>query len=721
MRAAGRCAGRIPSLRRSRMSASAQKRIAALRRLIDHHNDLYYQKAAPEIPDAEFDALLRELRQLEEAHPELVTPDSPTQRVGGAPTTAFPTVTHDVPMLSLDNTYDLDDLRAFTTRAAQALGGSRRGVADAAPGLFDDADLSWVVEPKLDGVAVSLHFSRGRYVRAVTRGNGRQGDDITRNVATLDNLPQDLALDAVGRSKGSRRSGRGGRVGSALRTWDELEIRGEIFMPLEPFRQFNVQREEEGLKPFANPRNATAGSLKTLDSREVARRPLQLAAYQIVDAESLGLRTQWEILETLDALGLPTSGLNRQCQGLDAVLGALDALRTSRDTLAFEIDGAVVKLDDLGQQRELGSTAKAPRWAIAYKFETEQAETRLLHIELSVGRTGTVTPTAHLEPVWLGGVTITRATLHNRDEIQRLGVRVGDLVVLERGGEVIPKVVGVRKERRTGKEKAFRWPKKCPSCGAQLVTTEEEVAVRCENPSCPQQIERRLEHFASRNAMDIAGLGEQNVRLLLEAGLVHGFDDLYRLRVEDLLPLDRFAARSAQNLIDGIQSSRTRPWRNKLFALGIRHVGMQGAGVLASRYRDLASLQAATVEELQELEDIGPRVAESIVDFFSLAENRRLLAHLEELGALKPDTESAATSRTLANQTFVLTGSLQDMTRHEAQAEIEKRGGRVSSSVSKKTSFVVVGDDPGSKLQKAQELGTPILDESAFRQLLERN
>jgi DNA ligase (NAD+) len=709
------------------MSASAKKRIVELRRLIEHHNDLYYQKAAPEISDAEFDALLRELRDLEESHPELITPDSPTQRVGGAPTAAFPTVTHDVPMLSLDNTYDLDDLRAFVSRVAQALGRTD-AAAPTSPSLFsEETPLAWVVEPKLDGVAVSVHYSQGRYVRAVTRGNGRQGDDITRNVATLKNLPQRIDLSAVAagatRAGGRRKQGKqsttaGARAARGQRSWQEIEVRGEIFMPTAEFRQLNEQREAEGLKAFANPRNSTAGSLKTLDVREVARRPLQLTAYQLVDAEAHGLHSQWEILETLQALGLPVSPLNRRCEGLEAVLQALDDLRQARDGLAYEIDGAVLKLDALRQQRELGETAKAPRWAIAYKFETEQAETRLQHIELSVGRTGTVTPTAHLEPVWLGGVTITRATLHNRDEIRRLGVKIGDQVVLERGGEVIPKVVGVRKDLRTGKEKSFRFPRKCPSCGARLVTSEEEVAIRCDNPSCPQQLERRLEHFASRNAMDIAGLGEQNVRLLLEVGLVHGFDDLYRLQLEDLLPLERFAQKSAQNLIEAIQASRSRPWRNKLFALGIRHVGLQGAGVLASRYRDLDSLLQASEEELQELEDVGPRVAASIVDFFSLPENRKLLESLRQLGVVGTAEEEQAGTQSLATRTFVLTGALQGMTRNEAQAEIERRGGRVSSSVSKKTSYVVVGDDPGSKYQKALDLGVTILDEAAFRRLL---
>jgi DNA ligase (NAD+) len=709
------------------MSASIKKRIATLRRQIDHHNRLYHQKAAPEISDAEFDALLRELRDLEEDHPELVSADSPTQRVGGAPSEAFPTVTHDVPMLSLDNTYDLDELRAFLARVGQALGESADS-GTSSQSLFEASQsLAWVVEPKLDGVAVSLHYSRGGFSRAVTRGNGRQGDDITRNVATLKNLPQRIDLSAVdsGEAGGterraSRRKKTSGGARQARRSWQELEVRGEIFMPTADFRQLNAQRQEDGLKPFANPRNSTAGSLKLLDAREVARRPLSLMAYQIVNAEAHGLQSQWEILDTLKVMGLPVSPLNRRCDGLEAVLQALDDLRQARDTLAYEIDGAVIKLDALRQQRELGDTAKAPRWAIAYKFETEQAETRLEHIELRVGRTGTVTPTAHLEPVWLGGVTITRATLHNRDEIRRLGVKIGDTVILERGGEVIPKVVGVRKDRRTGKEKAFRFPRKCPSCGAQLVTTEEEVAIRCDNPSCPQQLERRLEHFASRNAMDIAGLGEQNVRLLIEAGLVHAYDDLYRLQVEDLLPLERFAEKSARNLIEAIRASRERPWRNKLFALGIRHVGLQGAGVLASRYRDLPSLLQATEEDLQQLEDIGPRVAASIVDFFALQENRSLLANLQELGVLDATQERETAAQTLADQTFVLTGALQELTRNEAQAEIEKRGGRVSSSVSRKTDFVVVGDDPGSKYQKAIDLGVAILDEAAFRRLLQQ-
>jgi DNA ligase (NAD+) len=427
------------------------------------------------------------------------------------------------------------------------------------------------------------------------------------------------------------------------------------------------------------------------------------------------------VLERLRESGFPVNPKSAHCATLDELLAAIEALRASRAQLAYEIDGVVVKVDALAQQRELGSTAKAPRWAIAFKFEAAQAETRLNDVLVQVGRTGAVTPTAELEPVWLNGVTITRATLHNRDEIRRLGVRIGDTIVIERGGDVIPKVVRVVKEKRTGKEKRYRFPKRCPSCKTRLVEVEDEVAIRCENPSCPQQLERRLQHFASRNAMDIAGLGAQNVRLLVENDLVRNYADLYRLRVEDLVQLERFADKSARNLVAGIAASRERPWRNKLFALGIRHVGAAGAGVLASRYADLDALLAASEEELQELEDIGPNVASSIRAFLHQPENRKLLDELRALGVLVPGVEAKQRSVSFAGLTFVVTGTLLRMTRAQAQAAIEARGGRVSGSVGKKTDYVVVGADPGSKYDTAKALGRAILDEAAFTALLERD
>jgi DNA ligase (NAD+) len=658
---------------------NARRRVDELRREIRRHDRLYYQDAAPEIADEEYDALVVELRDLEAAHPELAIADSPTQRPGGAPDAAFPTVRHSVPMLSLDNTYNVDEVRAFHARAVVLLGGQ---------------EPAYVVEPKLDGVAVSITYDKGRYARAVTRGDGTQGDEITRNLATLHNLP--AAVKAP---------------------WPHFEIRGEAYMPLAAFQRYNEARIAAGEKTFANPRNLTAGSLKLLDPKQLAERPVEICVYHLVEAERLGFKTHWDALAALRRAGLPTNKFNVRCASIAAVLDALGALDARRNELPYQIDGAVVKVDSLAQQRELGATAKSPRWGIAFKFAAARAETRLRGILLQVGRTGNVTPVADLEPVWLGGVTITRATLHNRDEIERLGVRVGDMVILERGGDVIPKVAGVRKDLRTRKERPFRFPKKCPSCGSPLVESDAEVAVRCENPACPQQLERRIEHFASRNAMDIAGLGSQNVKLLLANGLVRDVADLYRLDVADLVPLERFAAKSAQNLVAGIAASKQRPWRNKLFALGIRHVGMQGAAVLASRYPNLEALRSATAEELQALEDVGPRVAESIVEFLHRPESRRLLDHLEKQGVLSPGPE-VAVGGALAGKTFVLTGTLAGRTRSDAQAAIEARGGRVASSVSKKTAFVVVGESAGSKLDQAQKLGIATLDEAAFEQLL---
>lgn len=665
--------------RKARPPADAVQRVETLRAEIRRHDGLYYQDAAPEITDMAYDALARELRDLEAQYPALVTADSPTQKPGGAPDVAFPPVRHTVPMLSLDNTYNVDEVRAFHERVAGLLGGT-------AP--------QYVVEPKLDGVAVSVTYEGGQYVRAVTRGDGAQGDDITRSVATLHNLPQEVRVK-----------------------WPRCEVRGEIYMPLEAFRRYNEQRAEAGEKTFANPRNLTAGSLKLLDPAAVAARPMELCVYHLVEAERLGFVRHWQVLAALRKTGLPTNPHNRACKSIDEVLAALAALEAQRNDLPYQIDGAVVKVDSLAAQRELGATAKSPRWGIAFKFAAQRAETKLRGILLQVGRTGNVTPVADLEPVWLGGTTISRATLHNRDEIERLGVRTGDTVVLERGGEVIPKVVGVRADLRTGKEKKFRFPVNCPSCGAPLVESAEEVAVRCDNPSCPQQLERRLEHFASRNAMDIAGLGSQNVKLLLDQGLVHSFADLYRLRVEALTGLERFADKSAQNLVAAIAASKARPWRHKLFALGIRHVGFQGAAVLAHRYTTLAALRAATADDLQQLEDVGPRVAESIVAFFARPENGRLLDDLEQLGVLVAGDEPAPTGG-LAGKTFVLTGTLARHTRSDAQAAIESRGGRVAGSVSKKTDYVVAGESPGSKLEQAHKNGVTVLDEDGFEKLL---
>ena len=663
------------------MSASVAKRIEELRRQIERHDRLYYEEAAPQIGDSEYDALVQELAALEAQHPQYRRPDSPTARVGGATDRNFPTVAHEVPMLSLDNTYDDSELDAFHMRVVELLSG---------------AEPAFVVEPKLDGVAVSLHYKGGRYVRAVTRGDGRSGDEVTRNVATLKSLPQRVQAP-----------------------WPEFEVRGEIFMPTAAFRRFNAEREKAGEKTLANPRNTTAGSLKLLDPEQVAARPLALCVYQLVEAERLGLASHWQTLQALRRARFPVNEHNRHCRDFAAVNEAIASLRAQREDLPYEIDGAVIKVDSLGQQRELGVTAKAPRWGIAFKFGSAQVRTKLRDITVQVGRTGSVTPVAELEPVWLGGITIGRATLHNRDELERLDVRIGDTVLVERGGDVIPKVVGVLRELRTGKEKRYRFPKKCPSCGADLVENPDEVAVRCENPSCPQQLERRLQHFASRNAMDIAGLGEQNVKLLVDQGLVRSFGDLYRLRLEDLLPLERFAEKSAQQLLDAIAASKKRPWRTKLHALGIRHVGSAGAGVLAARYPDVASLRRASLEELQELEDVGPRVAASIATFLHEATTRALIDDLVELGVLRPDTAQRSGPQPFAGLTFVLTGTLAGMTRPQAQAAIEARGGRVSGSVSKKTQYVVVGADPGSKADKAQELGIPQLDEAQFVALLE--
>jgi len=666
-------------------AGEAEARVRWLRDEIRRHEHLYYVLNRPQIADGEFDALERELRELEARFPELVSPDSPTQRVGEKPSEEFPTFVHRVPMLSLDNTYSEEELREFEERIFRAVG--RREIA-------------YVTELKVDGLSMALHYERGRLARAVTRGDGVRGDEVTPNARAIRAIP--LVL-------------RGERAP------DELEVRGEVYLPRSRFEAINREREEAEEEPFANPRNAAAGTMKSLDARVVAERGLNVFLYQIAHLRGPEVSSQWEALERLRDWGLRTNPVSRRCHGLGAVLEFCAEWREKRGSLEYDIDGVVVKVDDFVLQRELGFTTKFPRWAIAYKYPAVQAATVVRAIEVQVGRTGKLTPVAILDPVLLAGSTVSRATLHNEEEVARKAVRVGDTVLIEKGGEVIPKVVRVLEERRPPGTEPWRPPERCPACGTEALRAEGEVDRRCPNASCPAQIEERLKHFARREAMDIEGLGDALVHQLVDKGLVRDFADLYRLRISDLVDLERMAEKSASNLLAQIERSKSRELRRLLFGLGIRFVGERAALLLARHFRGLGALAAASVEEIDDLYEIGPAVAQSVHDWFRDPANRRLVARLVKAGLRTEAGEAAAGSTAFQGMQFVLTGTLDSMTRDEAKAAIEERGGRVTSSVSKKTAVVVAGREPGSKLERARQLGVRCVDEAGFREMLARS
>ena len=665
----------------------AEKRIARLRDEIRRHEHLYYVRSRPEISDQEYDALDRELRDLEAQFPDLVTPDSPTQRVGERPSEEFPSYAHRVPMLSLDNTYSAEELQEFEERIFRAVG---------------KREIAYTAELKIDGLSMSLHYEGGKLVRGVTRGDGVRGDDVTPNARAIRAIP--LVLQGKG-------------------VPSELEARGEVYLPRSRFEAINREREESEEEPFANPRNAAAGTMKSLDARVVAKRGLDVFLYAIAHVKGAPPRSQWEALEALRSWGLRTNPNSRRCQGLGEVLAFIEEWRERRASLEYEIDGVVIKVDDFALQQELGFTSKFPRWAIAYKYPAMQAATTVAAIEVQVGRTGKLTPVAHLAPVALAGATVSRATLHNEEEIARKDVRVGDTVLIERGGEVIPKVVRVVEEKRPKGARPWSPPERCPVCGTPAVKPEGEVDRRCPNASCPAQLEERLKHFAGRKAMDIEGLGDAIVRQLVEKGMVRDFADLYGLSLDELGPLLAPKSKTkdflgARNLLDGIEKSRSRELRRLLFGLGIRFVGERAATLLARHFRGLAALAEAPVEEIQAIHEIGPVVAESVHAWFRDPANQRLVKRLKEAGLRFDEGEAAPGSLSLQGMQLVLTGTLDSMTRDEAKAAIEARGGRVTSSVSKKTSYVVAGKEAGSKLDKAKELGVPTLDEAGFRALL---
>jgi DNA ligase (NAD+) len=660
-----------------------EKRLARLRQEVRRHEHLYYVQNAPAISDQEYDRLERELRDLEAQFPELVTPDSPTQRVGEKPSEEFPSFTHRLPRLSLDNTYSEDELREFEERIFRIVG---------------PREMVYTAELKIDGLSVALHYEEGRLVRGVTRGDGVRGDDVTPNVRAIRAIP--LVLQGADVPQ-------------------ELEVRGEIYLPRSRFEVINREREEAEEEPFANPRNAAAGTMKSLDAKVVASRGLDIFLYAIAQVKGAEIKSQWQALERMRGWGLKTNPTSRLCRGLEEVLAFCQEWREKRDTLEYQIDGVVVKVDDFALQQELGFTSKFPRWAIAYKYPARQAATVVRAIEVFVGRTGKLTPVAILDPVFLAGSTVGRATLHNEEEVARKDVRLGDTVLIEKGGDVIPKVVRVVEEKRPAGTSPWVPPDVCPVCGTKAVKPEGEVDRRCPNASCPAQIEQRLRHFASRQAMDIEGLGDALVRQLVESGLVRDFADLYHLRDRraELIALPRMAEKSADNLLEQIEKSKTRELRRLLFGLGIRFVGERATMLLARHFRTLEKLAAASVEEIDALYEIRPAVAASVYEWFREPANQKLVERLREAGVRTEEPASSGSSAFQGMQ-FVLTGTLESMSREDARAAIEARGGRVTSSVSKKTSVVVVGRDAGGKRGKAQELGVKTVDEKGFRELL---
>jgi DNA ligase (NAD+) len=672
------------------MTVSASDRVAELRRQIRYHEEKYYVDNAPEISDAEYDALMHELAALEAAHPELDDPASPSRRVGGRVGEGFDTIRHLVPMLSLDNAYTEAELRQFDERLNRAVG--------APPGEA----LPYVAELKIDGLSIALTYEHGRLARAVTRGDGIQGENVTHSVRVIRALPLALA----------------GRDLPAT-----VEIRGEVFLPRREFERMNEARAAAGEALFANPRNAAAGAVRTLDSRAVARRGLSAYTYQIVEPPgALSAARHTDVLEQLKQWGLPVEPHWRRTASIDEVMAFCHEWADKRRTLAFETDGVVIKLDDLALRARAGQTAKFPRWAVAFKFPAEQATTRLIRIDVNVGRTGAVTPYAVLEPVRLGGTVIQMATLHNAQEVERRDVRDGDLVIIEKGGDIIPKVV--RAVVTAGEPRGPQWqmPTTCPFCGSTLVKPDEEAIWRCENASCPARIRRSLLHFASRRAMNIEGLGESLVDQLVTTGLVRDYADLYELTVERLASLERMGRKSAANLVTEIDGSRSAELWRVLHGIGIRHVGEGGARALAAAFGSMRALRAASVEALQVVPDIGEVVATSVRRFLDEPANRALIDRLLDAGVRMEDpatdTTTSAAARPLAGTTFVLTGTLDSMSREAAAERIAELGGKVSGSVSRKTTWLVAGRDPGSKLDKARALGVRELDEGAFLALI---
>lgn len=666
------------------VSAKIAQRAASLRERINYHNYRYYVLDNPEIPDAEFDKLFRELQDLEQRYPALVTVDSPTQRIGAAPLQEFGEVKHTVPMLSLDNAFSEEDVRGFDRRARESL---------------KVEEVEYNAEPKLDGLAVSLLYENGVLVSGATRGDGYTGEDITQNVRTIPSVPLRLIGEAYPKL---------------------LEVRGEVYMPKKGFEDLNKRQEAHGEKIFANPRNAAAGSLRQLDPRITAARPLEIYCYGVGQVEGGSLPDRHSaILDSLQQWGLRVSAERAVVMGVEGCLRYFSRMEDKRAALPFEVDGVVYKVDSLAQQRKLGFVARAPRWAVAHKFPAEEAMTKVLDIEVQVGRTGTLTPVARLEPTFVGGVTVSNATLHNEDEVHRKDVRVGDTVIIRRAGDVIPEVVSVIKERRPSGTRIFHLPQRCPICDSEVVRVEGEAAARCSGGLyCPAQRKEAIRHFASRRAMDIEGLGEKLVDQLVEKGLVHGVADLYHLTLEQVAGLERMGEKSAENLLSALAKSKGTTLARFLYGLGIREVGEATAQGLARHFGDLQAIMQADEETLQTVPDIGPVVARQIAAFFHEQHNRDVITKLQAAGVHWPKAARRARAAPLAGKTFVLTGTLAAMTRDEAKERLQTLGAKVAGSVSAKTDYVVAGEEPGSKLDKARALNVAVLDERQFLQLI---
>jgi len=670
------------------VSDKIKKRVEKLREQIHHHDYKYYVENNPEISDYEYDQLLRELKQLEEKYPSLKSPTSPTQRVGGQPVEGFPTIEHKIAMLSLDNTYSEEEVREYERRLHRELPGE---------------EFQWVVELKIDGVSISLIYEDGEFVRGSTRGDGRVGDDITPNLRTIHTIPLKLRERLPG----------------------TLEVRGEVYMTKSGFREVNRERELNKEPLFANPRNAAAGSLKLLDPRITSKRPLNNFIYNLTQCTQIRIPpTHMECLAVMKEWGFRINPNHKLCRSIEEVINYCNFWMEKKEELDYDVDGMVIKVNSVDQQNRLGSTTKSPRWAIAYKFPAQQATTRIRKIIVQVGRTGALTPVAIFDPTFLAGTTITRATLHNEDEIKRKDIRVGDTVIIEKGGDIIPQVVKVVKEKRTGKEQKFSIPKTCPVCGAKVVRLPGEALSRCIGSSCPAQLKEKIAHYAQRTAMDIDGLGDKLIEQLVDKKIILDISDLYRLDLSTLSSLERMGEKSSKNLLAQIEKSKNQSLYRLIFALGIRYVGIRGAQILAEKFSSIDDLLSASVEELESIPEIGPRTAQAITSFFKEKRNQKLLQELKKLGVQMGKKEKEEVKekplkeKPLKGKKFVFTGSLEHYTRSEAQSLVEKLGARAVNSVSKNVDYVVVGKEPGSKYEKAKKLEVKILNEEEFENLI---
>lgn len=662
-----------------------EKEINKLREAIRKHNYHYYVLDEPIISDYEYDNLLRQLISLEQKYPELITPDSPTQRVGAKPLEEFETARHLVPMLSLSNAFTDKELLDFDKRIKKQ---------------FPHQFFNYIVELKIDGLAIALVYENGIFQRGATRGDGFVGEDITQNLRTINSIPLRLIK---------------------YNNIQRVEVYGEVYMNKESFEKLNQKRDKQGENLFANPRNAAAGSVRQLDPSITAKRQLDTFIYQATFPDGSNFRTHLEVLNFLKSAGFKVNPYIKECQDIEEAINYCKAWENKKSELNYEIDGMVIKLNQLNLREELGSTSKSPRWAIAFKFPAEQMTTVIKDIIVGVGRTGTLTPVAILEPVIISGSKVQRATLHNEDEIRRKDIRIGDTVLIQKAGEIIPEVVKVIKEKRGGKEKVFNIPEKCPVCGSKVIRLEGEVASRCNNLSCPAQVKERIKHFVSREAMDIDGLGSALIEQLVDKGLIKDFGDLYYLKKEELSKLDRMAEKSSDNVIRAINNSKNRPLSNLIYALGIRYVGSYASKLLSKKINNLLDLKNMTEDDFINIAEIGPKIAKSIVLFFKKEENLKIIKKLEEAGLNLSSQENGQEEQTLKGMQFVLTGSLESFTRDEAKKEIERLGGRVTGNVTKNTDYLILGKDPGQKYQKAKEIGINILEENNFKNMLKNS